>query len=145
MTSVTKEAPSPKEACTHSQIHRTGLMAAEEGRGLLWAGESGHHPCTSSQEPAGGPCTHGSESGPCTGQLPRGPGPALGTSCSSAGRSVFHLHRLGLQSCAQSVTSGSSPCIGLLRLPSVVDQPLTDAGPATQHPGCFHATWDTCS
>ena len=33
---------------------------------------------------------------------------------------VFHLHGLGLQSYAQSVTSGSSPCTGLpRRLPSV--------------------------
>lgn len=33
MTSATKEAPrSPKEACTHSKTHRTGLMAAEERR-----------------------------------------------------------------------------------------------------------------
>ena len=33
MTSATEEAPrSPKEACTHSKMHRTGLLAAEERR-----------------------------------------------------------------------------------------------------------------
>ena len=150
MTCATKEAPrSPKEACTHSQMLGTGLRAAEWGGGLLWGGESCHHTCGSSGEPAGGPQTRLSKSGPkCTGLPPCGPSPALGTGRLMQAGQVFHLHGLGLESCAQCIASGCSPHTGLPRRLLSADALLIQPHrlwPSYTAPGCSHTTWDICS